>query len=112
MVEKKGRAGRGRKAFEDTTPGKVLALALLANAPILIGFVLVMLFTGGDTTAARRFTPLVLFMTPLFAVISVLLFVRAKPERRAHRASRIGIMLAIVALGMWVLVLIPTLRGV
>ncbi|HUR68817.1 MAG TPA: hypothetical protein VM370_06180 [Candidatus Thermoplasmatota archaeon] len=103
--------GRRTPLREDTTPGKVLALALLANVPILLAFVLVLLFTGGDTAAARRYTPAVLFVTPLFAVLSILIHARAPAERKAHRASRIGLMLAIVALGLWVLVLIPSLRG-
>ena len=103
---------RGRTALEtDTTPGKILSLALLANAPILVGFVLVMLVTGGDASAARRFVPLVMFATPLLAVLSIALYVRARPERRAHRASRIGLLLAGVALVLWALVLIPTLRA-
>lgn len=103
---------RGRKALQaDTTPGKILALALLANAPIFVGFVLVLLITGGDAAAARRFVPVVLVATPLLAVLSVLTYARAKPERRAHRASRIGLVLAIVALALWALVLVPTLRG-
>lgn len=102
---------RGRRVQEDTTPGKILALALLANAPIFVGFVLVLLITGGDAEAARRFAPLVLFATPLLAVLAIGIFVRAPPDRKAHRASRIGIVLAAVALLLWVLVLIPTLRG-
>lgn len=108
MAAKKMRGGR---PHVDTTPGKILALALLANAPIFLGFVLVLLLTRGDTEAARRFTPFVIFLTPLFAILSILIFVRANPERRAHRASRMGLMLAVVSLGMWLLVLIPTLRG-
>lgn len=95
----------------DTTPGKVLALAVMANAPVFVGMIVVMLLTGGDVAAARRFTPLILFATPLFAVLSIGVFVRAPPERRQHRASRIGVILAGVALLLWVLVLIPTLRG-
>lgn len=81
-------------------------MALLANAPIFVGMVLVLLITGGDTTAARRFGPLILFATPLFVVLSVGVFVRAPPERKAHRASRIGLLLDGVAILMWLLVLL------
>ena len=102
---------RGRKAVEDTTPGRVLALALLANAPILVGFVLVLLVTGGDAAAARRFAPAVVWATPLFAVLSVGVYARASPERRAHRASRIGLLLSVVALLLWALVLVSTMRA-
>lgn len=100
-----------RRAIEDTTPGRVLALALLANAPIFVGFVLVLLVTGGDAAAARRFAPAVLWATPLLAVLSVATYARAKPERKAHRAARIGIVLAAVALLLWALVLVSVLRG-
>ena len=99
-----------RPKREDTTPGKILALALLANAPIFVGFVLVLLFTGGDTSAARRYAPIVLWATPLFAVLAIGIFARAPRERKMHRASRIGILLAGVALLLWALVLIPSLR--
>ena len=103
---------RARAAVrQDTTPGKILALALLANAPIFVGFVLVLLFTRGDTDAARRFTPMVLYATPFLAVLSLGIFARAPRERKMHRASRIGVILAVVALVMWLLVLIPTIRG-
>lgn len=96
---------RRKPVREDTTPGKILALALLANAPLFLGFVLVLLVTQGDTAAARRFAPLVLWATPLFAVLSLGIFLRAAPERKAHRASRIGVVLDVVALLMWALVL-------
>lgn len=106
---------RGRRADEalrqDTTPGKILALAILANVPIFVGMVLVLLVTRGDVDAARRFQPLILFATPLLAVLSLLIYARAAPDRRSHRASRIGALLAGVALVMWLLVLIPALRG-
>lgn len=101
---------QGRRAAaalaQDTTPGKILALALLANAPVFVGMVLVLLITGGDTTAARRFAPLILFATPIFAILSVGIYVRAPPERKAHRASRIGLLLDGVAVLMWLLVLL------
>lgn len=96
---------RARGIREDTTPGKILTLALLANAPIFVGFVLVLLITQGDTAAARRFAPIVLWATPLLAVLSLGIFFRATPERRAHRASRIGVVLDGVALLLWALVL-------
>lgn len=101
----------GRKAREDTTPGRILAFALLANAPVLVAFILVPILTGGDAAAARRYAPVVTWATPLFAVLSVATFVRAKPERRSHRAARIGLVLALVALGLWALVLYSTLRA-
>ena len=101
----------GRKVREDTTPGKILALALLANAPVLVAFVLVPLFTDGDAAAARRYAPMVVWATPLFAVLSVLTYVRAKPERRSHRAARIGVVLALVGLALWALVLYSSLRA-
>lgn len=100
-----------RQAREDTTPGKVLALALLANAPIFLGFVLVLLFTQGDTMAARRFVPLITWTTPLFAVLSVGVYLRAPGDRKAHRASRIGLTLAIVALLLWALVVYSSVRA-
>lgn len=105
---------RGRRAAEalaqDTTPGKILALALLANAPIFVGVVLVLLVTGSDVDAARRFAPLMLWATPLFAVLSIGIYVRASPERRTHRAARIGLLLAAVALLLWALVLFAPAR--
>ena len=99
---------RGRKAVvTDTTPGKVLALALLANAPILLGFVLVPLLAG--PASAQAFVPYVLFGTPPVAAWSLLFYARAPPERRAHRAARIGVLLDGVALLLWIFVLLPTL---
>jgi len=104
------RVGR-RTPLEDTTPGKVLALALLANAPVLVAFVLVPLFSQGDTAAARRYAVVVVWATPLFAVLSLGVYARARPERRAHRAARIGLVLAVVALLLWALVVFSTLRA-
>lgn len=89
----------------DTTPGKILAMAILANAPIAAGFVLVPLFTGGDAATARAFVPFVLWLVPPLALGSVFVYARAAKERRRHRASRIGLLLAVVALGLWTLVL-------
>jgi hypothetical protein len=91
----------------DATPGKVLALALLANAPIFVGFVLALLLSGPD--AARAFAPYVLFGTPLVALWSIVLWARAPAERKAHRAARIGLLLDGVALFLWVMLLIPYL---
>ena len=88
----------------DATPGKVLALALLANAPILVGFVLVPLFAG--PAAARGFAPYVLFGTPVVALWSLVVWGRAPAERKAHRAARIGLLLAGTALLLWLLVLL------
>lgn len=103
---------KGRRAqLEDTTPGKVLALALLANLPVLVAFILTPIVTGGDAAAARRYAPIVVWVTPLFAVLSIGVYARAKSERRSHRAARIGLILAIVALGLWALVLYSTLRS-
>ena len=99
---------RGRRAHEalaqDTTPGKVLALAILANAPIAVGVILVPLLTAGDVAAAQRFRPVILWGTPALAVLSLFVFFRATPERRQHRAARIGVILAAVALLLWLLV--------
>ncbi|MEA3198716.1 MAG: hypothetical protein QOE90_144 [Thermoplasmata archaeon] len=100
---------RGRKALQtDTTPGKVLALALVANAPIALGFILAPLVTR-DRTAGLVATPYVLWGTPLVALAAVVVYARASPERKAHRASRIGLLLAGVALLLWALVLVATL---
>lgn len=101
----------GRRTREDTTPGKILALALLANAPIFVGFVLVPLFTGGDAAAARRYAPLVVWATPLFAVLALGVYLRAPAARKAHRAARIGAMLAVIGLLLWAFVLYSTLRA-
>lgn len=88
----------------DTTPGKVLALALLANAPIAVGFVLAPLITR-DPQAGRAYAPVVLWTTLPFALLAVVVYARAKPEMRAHRAARIGLVLAVTALGLWALML-------
>lgn len=97
--------GRGRRAVEtDTTPGKVLALALLANAPIALAFVVAPL--TGDLARARSLAPFVLWGVPPLVAASVWLFLRAPPERKAHRAARIGLVLDAVAALLWLLVLI------
>lgn len=92
----------------ETTPGKVLALALLANAPILVGFVLVPLVASPE--AARAAAPYVLFGTPVVALWSLVVWVRAPPERKVHRAARIGLLLDGVALFLWGVLLVAFLR--
>lgn len=99
-------AGRRAKLAEDTTPGKVLALALVALAPIAVGFVLAPLFSS--PAAARPFVPYVLVGTPVVAAWSLVVWSRASPDRRAHRAARIGLLLDGVALLLWGLVLLMT----
>lgn len=91
----------------DATPGKILALALVANAPILVGFVLAPLLAGAES--ARAFAPYVLAGTPVVAAWSLFVYFRAPPERKAHRASRMGVMLDGVALFLWALLLLPFL---
>lgn len=99
---------RGRKAVEDTTPGKILALALLACAPIAVAFIFVPL-TGARPT--RDLLLVVQIVTPIAAGLSVAMFLRAG-ERRTHRAARIGILLAGTALFLWALTIVPLLvRG-
>ncbi|HEX2022154.1 MAG TPA: hypothetical protein VHH36_05535 [Candidatus Thermoplasmatota archaeon] len=101
---------RGRKAVvTDTTPGKVLLLALLAAAPVALAFVFAPLATGGATTPT--FLRLVLFGTPVLAAWSLVLYVRAHPGRRAHRAARIGLLLDGVCLFLWLLVVASLLFG-
>lgn len=95
---------RTRDLGTDTRPGQVLALALLANAPIFLGFVLVPLFNRGDPSAATAFVPYVLMLTPVMAAFSLLVFLKAGPARQ-HRAAKIGLMLALTALVLWLLVL-------
>lgn len=109
-MSRDARAERRAKALAtDTTPGKVLALGLLANAPIAAGFVLAPLLARGDPASARAFVPWVLVLTPPFALLSLGFFLRAKPERRQHRAARIGALLAGVALLLWGVLLLLTL---
>ena len=95
--------GRGRRT-EDTTPGKVLALALLANAPIALAFVVAPL--AGDLERARSLAPYVLWGVPPLVAASVWVYLRAPPDRKAHRAARIGLVLDAVAARLWVLVLL------
>lgn len=107
-------AKTGRRAqmlATDRRPGEILALALLANAPIFVGFVIAPLLTGGDPATGRAYAPWVLYFTAPLAIASLGLFLRTKPERRAHRAARIGALLAVVALALWALVLAPWIRG-
>ena len=109
-------AARGRRAREalrqDTTPGRILLLALVANAPIFLGFVLMPLLTGGDRRSGLGVLPYVVYGTPLVAIGSLGVYLRAPVERKRHNASRLGIMLAIAALVLWLLVVLsPGLRG-
>lgn len=103
----------GRRAAEalaqDTTPGKVLGLALVANAPIALGFVLTLMISG--PAAARAFIPYVLYGTPPVALWSIAIYARAPAARKAHPAARIGLLLDAVALLLWALVLAMTLRS-
>ena len=92
---------RARALATDTTPGKILVLGLLANAPSAAGFVLAPLLARGEAAAGQAYIPWVLILTPLLAAPAVWLFARASPERRAHRAARMGILLAGVALLLW-----------
>ena len=103
---------RARALATDTTPGKILVLGLLANAPSAAGFVLAPLFSRGDPTAGRAFIPWVLVLAPILAAPAFWLFARAPPERREHRAARMGLLLAGVALLLWAtLVVMLLVRG-
>jgi hypothetical protein len=99
---------RAKALATDARPGQILALALLANAPILVGFVLAPLASGPQ--GGRAFVPFVLWSSAPLAVASILLFVRTAPGRRQHRAARIGLLLALVALLLWALLLGLSLR--
>lgn len=103
------KAGRKAALATDRRPGEILALALLANAPILLGFILTPLL--GDPARGRAYVPYVLAVSGPLAIMATLLFVRTAPPRRAHRAARIGLLLALVALGLWALVLVLTLTS-
>lgn len=92
---------RARALATDTTPGKILVLGLLGNAPSAVAFVLAPILARGDPTASRPFIPWVLVLAPLLAVPAIWVFARATRERRAHQASRIGILLAGVAILLW-----------
>jgi len=94
---------------KDSRPGAILALALLANAPLFAGFVLAPLFTGGNAQAGRAYVPWVLWLTAPLAIASIGLFVRTEAHRREHRAARMGLLLALVALLLWALALALTL---
>ena len=102
-----GRRARAALA-QDATPGRILLLALVANAPILLGFILLPTVTR-DPLSSRAAVPYVLYGTPIVAAGSVFVYARAPPDRRAHRASRIGLLLAGVALLLWALVLASVL---
>ena len=107
----KGRRTRAELMSVDTTPGKILAMAILANAPIATGFVLVPLLSGGDRAASLPFVPFVLWLVPPLALGAFFTYYRAPKDRRAHRAARIGILLAAIAMGLWVLVLAGASRA-
>lgn len=99
---------RGRKAVgADTRPGQVLLLALVATAPVALAFILAPLVTGGATTPFL--VRLVLFGTPVVAAWSLVVFLRAPPAARAHRAARIGVVLDGVGLLLWALVAVSLL---
>ena len=100
---------RARALATDTTPGKVLALGLLANAPAAAGFVLAPLLSRGDPAAGRAFVPFVLWLSPPLALAAFWVFARARPDRREHRAARIGVLLAAVAGLLWAVLLALTL---
>lgn len=100
---------RARALATDTTPAKVLVLGLLANAPIAAGFVLAPLLARGDPAAGRAFVPYVLWLTPAPALAALWLW-RAKPDRRSHRAARMGVVLAATALLLWAVLLVLWLR--
>lgn len=111
MTAEDRRARRARALATDTAPGKVLALALLANAPIAMAFVAAPLLSRGDTTAGRALVPYVLALTPLFVAASLYSYKRARPERRAHRAARIGLVLDGAAGLLWIVLAGLTLFG-
>lgn len=95
-----GRRARANLAV-DTRPGQVLLLALLANLPVFLVFILVPLFARSDPTAGLRMLPAVWVATPALAVWSLVVYLRSPPERRAHNAAKIGLLLAVTALLMW-----------
>jgi len=89
----------------DTAPGKVLVMGLLANAPIFLAFILLPLLAADTPGAPQRYLPLVLFGTPVAAILAFGFYRRASPTARGHRAARLGVILAFVALGLWALAL-------
>lgn len=104
-------AGRRALAREDTRPGQTLALGVLANLPIGLGFVLVPLFASDGGRAVQAFLPIVRWLTPVLAIWGLVIFARMG-ERRAHRAARIGALLCGTALVLWALVIFsPAARG-
>jgi|SRR5581483_10910302 len=109
-------APKGRRAAaalrQDTTPGRVLALALVANLPVFLAFILLPLLASGDRRAGLWLLPYVVYGTPLVAIGSLGVYLRAPQERKRHNASRLGLMLALAALLLWLLVVLsPGLRG-
>lgn len=100
---------QGRRTVTDTRPGQVLSLALVANAPVAYAFILVPLVTR--EAAGMTAMMAVAWLTPLFAAASLFVFSRASPDARMHRAARIGRVLAVTGLLLWLLVVIPLLRA-
>jgi energy-converting hydrogenase Eha subunit A len=100
---------QGRRAqaalVQDATPGRVLLLALVANLPIFLGFIVLPLLTQDRATSFGAI-PYILYGTPIVAIGALGVYFRAPSERRAHRAARIGLLLAGVALLLWGLVLL------
>lgn len=92
---------------QDTTPGKILVLGLLANLPIFV--MIIVLAITDDREAARRFALPVLLGTPLPALLALGIYLRALPERKGHNAAQWGSKLAIAALLLWALALIGEL---
>ena len=106
-----GRIQRKRmelQARDDTRPGQVLLLAMLAAAPIALAFVLMPVMTGGTSRDVIR---LALFATPVLAAWSLAVFVRAPEGPRRHNAARAGLALALTSLLLGVLILVPALMG-
>jgi len=107
---------RGRRAqealMEDTTPGKVLLLALVANAPVFLAFIVWPLFHQGDRASGLGFLPYIVYGTPIVALGALVVWIRAPRERKAHNAARLGLLLTIAAFVMWLLVVLsPALRA-
>lgn len=103
---------KGRKAREtDTTPGKVLLLALVANLPVFLGFVVLPVARGGDRSASFAAVPYVLYGTPIVALGALVVYLRAPTPRKQHAAARMGLALTVVAFVFWALILVTRLSG-
>lgn len=86
-------------------------LALVANLPILLAFVLLPLVSGGDRRSGLWLLPYIVYGTPLVAIGSLGLYLRAPTDRKQHNASRLGMMLALAAMALWLLIVLsPGLR--